>query len=142
MGTIFKLISATCLLSNLPLLYIELMKGYVAGWVKKVEGPVSWWFAAVNVVVNGVCWAMVLTQEEMKVDFVQEVGEEVPLKAISIGKGGEWEKVGSTSRRHDVWVRKGEGEEWEMTTRLASNHPLYRAEKETVPSGPVLCIKL
>ncbi len=66
-------------------------------------------------------------------------------KALGLGEksGEEWKKVASTSRRHDVYVRPTEASsEYEMTTRLAPNHPLYKSETDDQPSGPVLRITL
>ncbi|CDW98369.1 hypothetical protein [Sporisorium scitamineum] len=154
MSTILHLLSSTTLLSNLPLLYYKLMHGEVVKWWWKVEMPVSWVFAAVNLTVVVVCWVMVLTQEEMKVDFVQEVkDDEVALEKLTkrkekSAKGEEWVKIASTSRRHDVWVKhvllpNGDAVGvYEMTTRLATNHPLYNAALDTKPSGPILRISL
>ncbi|TKY87336.1 hypothetical protein EX895_004013 [Sporisorium graminicola] len=152
MSTIFRLLSSTALLSNLPLLYYHLMQGRVAKWWYAVEKPVAWVFAAVNLTIVGVCWAMVLTQEQMRADFVAEVrDDEVALDKL--GKGSkkdrnEWAKLASTSRRHDVWIKpvllpNGDAVGvYEMATRLATNHPLYNAELDTKPSGPILRISM
>lgn len=147
MSTIFSMLSSTALLSNLPLLYSRLMQDDVASWVRTIEAPVNWFFAAVNLTIVVVCWAMMLTQESMTFTFEQSVkDDEVPLEKVRKGKG--WKKVASTSRRHDVWVQPvnlPNGQDvgvFDMTTRLASNHPLYSAEKETQPSGPTLRISL
>ncbi|EST07872.1 hypothetical protein PSEUBRA_002993 [Kalmanozyma brasiliensis GHG001] len=147
MSTIFAMLCSTALLSNLPLLYSRLMQGDVASWVRGVERPVSWFFATVNLTIVIVCWAMMFTQEPMTFTFERTVkDDEVPLEKLKKGKG--WKKVCSTSRRHDVWVQSVHlpgGQDvgvFDMTTRLASNHPLYSAEKDTQPSGPTLRISL
>lgn len=147
MSTIFRLLVATSLLSNLPLVYIGLTKGNGAEWVRRVEGPVGWWFAVVNVVICAVCWSMVMTQDRMKVDFEQEVEvEEIPLKRIQVKEQEEWKRVAGTSRRRDIWVKsfgkQDAGQVFECTTRLASNHPLCNTSTDTKPSGPVLRITL
>ncbi len=72
--------------------------------------------------------------------FEESVKEdEVALEKLRKTKGDEWKRVGSTSRRHDVWikpVRLPNGDEvgvFELTTRLASNHPLYNPDNDERP---------
>ncbi|SPO23457.1 uncharacterized protein UTRI_02136 [Ustilago trichophora] len=152
MDVIFKMLLSTAMLSNLPLAYERLMQGNTAKWVQKVETPMSWFFAVVNVTVVLVCWAMVITQEEMRFEFDDgfkvESKEVVLEKLRSLGKKEGWKKVASTSRRHDVFVksvRLPNGDDvgvYELSTRLANNHPLYNADTEEKPSGPILRIAL
>ncbi|SJX62031.1 related to cytochrome c oxidase subunit I [Sporisorium reilianum f. sp. reilianum] len=154
MLTIFQLLASTALLSNLPLLYYRLMHGEVAAWWGMVEKPVAWFFGAVNLTVVVVCWVMVLTQEEMRVEFDSQVSEDdVPLNKLGKAKKKgakkeEWTKVASTSRRHDVWIKpillpNGDAVGvFDMATRLAPNHPLYKPDADTKPSGPILRISL
>lgn len=152
MGVIFKMLLSTAMLSNLPLGYDRLMQGNTAEWVQKVGTPVSWCFAVVNVTVVLVCWVMVITQEEMRFEFEDgfKVGDkEVALEKLkSGGKTEGWKKVASTSRRHDVYVkpvRLPNGDDvgvYELATRLAINHPLYNADTDEKPSGPILRIAL
>lgn len=146
MGTIFQLLLTTYVLSNLSLVYEVLMRGEVAEWVRKVGGAVGWWLGAINVTICVVCWIMVVTQEQMTFDFEDNVEEEdVPLKQLNLSQKTDktWVKVASTSRRHDIYIKTiQEGKEFEMTTRLASNHPLYNPDKDGIPSGRILRITL
>ncbi|SPO22131.1 uncharacterized protein UTRI_02136_B [Ustilago trichophora] len=152
MGVIFKMLLSTAMLSNLPIAYERLMQGNTAEWIQKVGRPASWFFAAVNMTIVLVCWAMVITQEEMRFEFEEgfRIGdEEVALEKLkSAGKKEGWKKVASTSRRHDVYVksvRLPNGDDigvYELSTRLATNHPLYNADNDEKPSGPILRIAL
>lgn len=153
MSTIFRLLLSTVVLSNLPLLYRRLMKGDVAQWADKIDAPVSWFFAAVNLTIIVVCWAMILTEDEMSFEFDAKLDEgQVPLKKLEIqqvkaDKDG-WKKLASTSRRHDVWVKPvllPNGDNvgvFDVMTRFASNHPLYNPDLDSKPSGPILRVSL
>lgn len=149
MSVIFKMLLSTAVLSNLPLAYHRLVHGDVPAWVGKIDAPTGWLFAAVNMTVVVVCWAMVLTQEDMTFEFDTKVeDDEVPLSKLKLKGEKGWSRIASTSRRHDVWVKpvllpNGDAVGvYEMATRLASNHPLYNPDTETEPSGPILRIAL
>lgn len=154
MSTILTMLLSTSLLSNLPLVHQRLTKtAPMAAWSINAAAAVEWFFAAVNLTVVAMCCVMIITQEEVKVEFddaVQDV--EVALHRLSTVKSAEiqdeWVKMASTSRRHDVWVkpvRLPNGDSvgvFDMTTRLASNHPLYNPDTPHKPSGPTLRISL
>lgn len=151
MPTIFAMLFSTALLSNLPLLYSRLLPAaQVAESTGKLGSGVGWFFAAVNLTVVAVCWTMMITQEEVKVQFEDAVkDDQVALNKLEGKKVGEgWRKVASTSRRHDIWVKKvllPNGDHvgvWEMTTRLADNHPLYNPDVAQKNSSPTLRISL
>ena len=90
-----------------------------------------------NVTISVACLAMAATQDPIKFTFEQEPNNTIPLEGF---KGqDEWIKVASTSRRHDVYIQP-RGTHFDMTTRLAPNHPLYNPN--TPASGPTLHIKL
>ncbi len=139
MTTISTLLLVTSLLSHLPLVHVRLAP---QSSLMQVTAPLGWWAAAMNVTICIACIAMATTQDPITFTFEPEVAKDsIPLAGFSVD--GEWAKIASTSRRHDVYIRQPNASKtFEMTTRLASNHPLYNPERDTTSSGPTLHITL
>lgn len=139
MTTISTLLLVTSLLSHLPLVHVRLAPH---SSLVQVTAPIGWWAAAMNVTICIACVVMATTQDPITFTFEQDTSkDEIPLASFSAS--GEWIKIASTSRRHDVYVRQPNARKTlEVTTRLASNHPLYNPERDTSSSGPTLHITL
>lgn len=156
MSTIFQLLVTTSILANLPLLYIRLLGGNVMPWVYKADDIMAWWFAAINVTICVACSIMMLIQAELRFDFQHPINSsEAPLNKLDLSSNkvdqdaSDWYKVATTSRRHEIWIKpvtassKPKGvTRFDMTTRLASDHPLYNQDKHAEPAGPILHITL
>ncbi len=114
--SIYYLQLASVAFSNLPLLLSKFSEGDIGQLAARVEGPMGWFFGAINIGTYIVCCVILLLPKLFQVQFTKTTvkGVDMPLSSITIDdKTKDWQKVASTSRRHDVYIRRTNNSKFE-----------------------------
>lgn len=139
---LFFSLQATAILSLVPLLHVRCTCGIIGrlfrwdcvestAWFVGKEPVWGWIFAGLTIAISVFWLFKAFLRSEVEISFEMEVDKhDVPIKKLysDAEKSQDgWCKIASTSRKHDIWIRKVHGrkqpgEEFEMSARIADSN--------------------